>query len=96
VPATEFIKEAPVILGKRRMELWIVRPPSQSMESYVITPKTQDEAEQLQRFLAEAHLNAKILTDEEKEDLGMMILMSEVDTSDIVSEDEIRKVLSNS
>jgi hypothetical protein len=78
------------------MELRIITPPSQEMESYVITPKTQDEAEQLQRFLAQAHLNAKILTDEEKEDLGMMMLLAEVDTKETVSEDEIRKILSKS
>ena len=66
------------------------------MESFIITPKTPHEAEKLRSFLANIHLPAKVLTDEEKEDLGMMLLMSEVDISDTVSEKEIRKILSDS
>jgi hypothetical protein len=59
----------------------------------VITPKNPAEQEELTRFLATAHLAAKVLSDEEKEDIGLMLLMSEVETNDTVSEEAIRKIL---
>ena len=65
------------------------------MESFVITPKTSYERETLQRFLVTEHLKARVLTDEEKEDIGMMLLMSEVDPNDTVPEEEIRKILAD-
>lgn len=66
-----------------------------SMNSYVITPKNPNEQEQIMRFLTQAHLSARVLTDEEKEDIGMMLLMSEVDPKDTVPEGEIRKILAS-
>jgi hypothetical protein len=65
------------------------------MESFVITPQTPYERETLQRFLVTEHLKARVLTDEEKEDIGMMLLMSEVDPNDTVPEEEIRKILAD-
>ncbi|HWF44305.1 MAG TPA: hypothetical protein VG537_06665 [Candidatus Kapabacteria bacterium] len=65
------------------------------MESFVITPKTAAEYEQVTRFLTQSHIPAKVLTDEEKEDIGMLLLMSEVDLNDTVSEAEIRKILAS-
>ena len=66
------------------------------MESFVITPKNLAEQELLRSFLAQSHLDAKVLTDEEKEDLGLLLLMSEVDTSDTVDEERIQKILTDS
>ena len=63
------------------------------MESFVITPKTPHEREAVQHFLRTEHLKARVLSDEEKEDLGMLLLMSEVDPNDTVPESEIRKML---
>lgn len=65
------------------------------MESFVITPKNAAEHEQLTRFLSQSHIPAKILTEEEKEDMGMLLLLSEVDTNETVSEEEIRKILTS-
>jgi len=37
--------------------------------------------------------NTTSLSDEEKEDLGLLLLMQQADRSDIVSRDEVMKVL---
>ncbi len=63
------------------------------MQSYVITPQNAIEQQQLAQFLTQSHIPAKVLTDEEKEDIGMLLLMSEVDVNDTVSEEEVRKIL---
>ena len=63
------------------------------MQSYVITPKNSVEEQQLAQFLRHSHLPAKVLSDEEKEDLGMLMLLAEVDRNDTVGEEEIRKIL---
>lgn len=63
------------------------------MQSYVLTPQNQAEQQQLAQFLTQSHIPAKVLTDEEKEDIGMLLLMSEVDVNDTVSEEEVRKIL---
>jgi hypothetical protein len=65
------------------------------MESYVITPKNPSERQQLAQFLTQSHIPARVLTDEEKENIGMMLLMSEVDPKDTVPEGEIRKILAS-
>ena len=65
------------------------------MNSYVITPQNSGEQHELAQFLTRSHIPSKILTDEEKEDIGMMLLMSEVDPNDTVPEEEIRKILAS-
>jgi hypothetical protein len=66
------------------------------MESYVITPKNSSEQQQLAQFLAQTHLAAKVLSDEEKEDMAMLRFMAEGDPNDTVSEEEVLKVLRHS
>ena len=63
------------------------------MNSFIITPKTSHQADLLSHFLTDAGMNAKIITDEEKEDVGLLLLMSEVDRNDTVSEEEVLKAL---
>lgn len=65
------------------------------MQSYVVTPKNATEQQQLAQFLTQSHIPARVLTDEEKEDIGMLLLMSEVDVNDTVSEEEVRKILAS-
>ncbi|MDP4200993.1 MAG: hypothetical protein Q8922_15495 [Bacteroidota bacterium] len=65
------------------------------MQSYVITPQNPAEQQQLAQFLATSHLRSRVLSDEEKEDIGMLLLMSEVDPNDTVPEEEIRKILAS-
>lgn len=63
------------------------------MESVIITPKNESQLSELKKFIASSHLEAKVLSDEDKEDIGLQILMSEADMNDLVSEDEVMKIL---
>ncbi len=63
------------------------------MRTYVITPRTADEQRQLAQFLEHSHLSARVLSDEEKEDIAMLHFMSEGDPSETVSEEEVMKML---
>ena len=63
------------------------------MESVIITPRDEAQLNDLKKFIAASHMDAKILTDEEKEDMGLLMLMSEADMTDLVSEEEIMKIL---
>jgi hypothetical protein len=63
------------------------------MESYVITPKNNVEQQHIARFIAEERLNARILSEEDKEDIAMLRFMAEGDPSDTVPEEEVMKIL---
>jgi len=63
------------------------------MESIVITPKTKDEAKIITDLLNKMNISSSVITDEEKEDLGLLMMMKEVDRNDKVSRDEIMKKL---
>ena len=65
------------------------------MESIVISPKTKDEAKLITALLERMRISSKIITDEEKEDLGLLMMMKEVDRNDIVSREEIMKTLNS-
>jgi len=51
------------------------------MESLVITPSNPEELLLLKQFVAKMNLRSRVLTDEEKEDIGLGILMMEADRS---------------
>ena len=63
------------------------------MNSYVITPQNSGEQQELAQFLTRSHIPSKILTDEEKEDIAMLLFMAEGDPNDTVSEEEVMQVL---
>jgi hypothetical protein len=63
------------------------------MESIVISPKTRDEAKFITDLLEKMKISSKIITEEEKEDMGLLMMMKEVDRNEIVSRDEIMKKL---
>ena len=63
------------------------------MESIVITPKTKDEAKIITDLLNKMNISSSVITDEEKEDLGLLMMMKEVERNDKVSRDEIMKKL---
>ena len=63
------------------------------MVSIIITPQNESQLNDLKKFIMTSHMEAKILTDEEKEDIGLLMLMSEADMNDLVSEEEIMKIL---
>lgn len=67
------------------------------MGTITIEPKDAIEFQLLTSMLKKMKIKMKLnLTDEEKEDLGMYILMQEADNNDLVSRDEIMSKLRKS
>jgi hypothetical protein len=67
------------------------------MGTITIEPKDAVEFQLLTSMLKKMKIKMKLnLTDEEKEDLGMYILMQEADNSELVSRDEIMAKLRKS
>lgn len=63
------------------------------MSSIVVNPKNQQEFQFITELLNKLGVDSKVLSDEDAEDLGLSILMKNVDRSDFVSEDDIMKKL---
>ncbi len=63
------------------------------MSSIVVNPKSQQELKFLSELLKKLGVESKVLSDEDVEDLGLAVLMKDVDRSDSVSEDDIMKKL---
>ena len=61
------------------------------MESILITPRNRDEAKIITDILERMKIESKIVTDEEKEDIGLSMMMKEVDWNDKVSFEEVKK-----
>jgi hypothetical protein len=65
------------------------------MESIVISPRTKDEAKIIQDLLVKMNISSKIITDEEKEDMGLLMMMKEADRNDKVSREDVMKKLNS-
>lgn len=65
------------------------------MESVIITPKNKKELKFVSDLLSKLGIDSKKISLEEKEDLGLAMLMREADRSKKVSESTILKKLSN-
>lgn len=65
------------------------------MKSIVITPKDQSELKFISELLKKLGVSTRIMSDELKEDIGLSILMNEVDKNDFVSEEEIMDKLNS-
>ena len=59
------------------------------MKSIVITPRNQSELKFVTELLKKLGISTRVLSDEEKEDIGLSILMNEARTDELVSEEEI-------
>ncbi|MFT6866168.1 MAG: hypothetical protein ACJA08_000997 [Cyclobacteriaceae bacterium] len=59
------------------------------MSSIVISPKSSQELKFISELLKKLGVKSKVISDEDTEDLGLSLLMKDVDRSDIVTEDEI-------
>jgi hypothetical protein len=64
------------------------------MSSIVINPKNEEELQFVTALLKKLGVASKVLSDEEQEDLGLGLLMKDVDRSDLASEDEVLSKLS--
>jgi hypothetical protein len=65
------------------------------MESIVINPKTKDEAKLITDLLHKMNIQLRIITEEDKEDLGLLSMMKEVDRTDKVSYEEVMRKLNS-
>lgn len=63
------------------------------MKSIVITPKSRSEFEFLSNLFKKLGVSTKTLSEEEKEDIGLSLLMREVDRNQKVKESTILKKL---
>lgn len=63
------------------------------MSSIVVSPKSQKEFQFISELLSKLGVRSKVLSDEELEDLGLAVMMKEVDRSDVASEGEIMQKL---
>jgi len=63
------------------------------MDSILINPQNEQEFKFVSQLLNKLGVVSKIFTDEEKEDLGLSILMKDTDQSEKVPESEILKTL---
>jgi len=63
------------------------------MSSIVVSPKSQKELQFISELLNKLGVRSKVLSDEELEDLGLSVMMRDVDRSEVVTEDEVMKKL---
>ncbi len=64
-------------------------------DSILITPKSRDEFELINKMLKQMNVSAKVLSASEKEDIGLLMLMNEVDLNDLVPLNQFKKKLTN-
>jgi len=64
------------------------------MDSLLITPKNSGDLKLILDLLQRLKMKVQILTEEQKEDLGLALLMQEADREEKVSRDEIIEKLS--
>ena len=65
------------------------------MSSIVIHPKDKDELLLISELLKKMGVKSRVLSDTDKEDIALSLLMQEVDREEVVSEDEIFAKLNN-
>jgi len=59
------------------------------MDSLLVLPKNNDELTLITSLLERMKIKTKVLTDEQKEDLGLIHLMKQADRTDKVSRSEV-------
>jgi hypothetical protein len=65
------------------------------MKSIVITPKNQSELKFVAELLKKLGISSRILSEEQKEDIGLSILMNESNRDDLVTEKEVMDKLNS-
>ncbi|MGB3850115.1 MAG: hypothetical protein WA958_09125 [Tunicatimonas sp.] len=63
------------------------------MESLIITPADNEELALVKAVLEKMNLKIKVLSDEEKEDMGLAFLMSQADRNKTIPREEVMKKL---
>jgi hypothetical protein len=65
------------------------------MKSIVITPKDSKELKFIAELLEKMGISSTVLSEKEKEDAGLLMLMKDADENDVVSRKEIVDKLQN-
>ena len=63
------------------------------MSTIVVTPKDKNEFLFITQLLEKLGIDVKILSNEDKEDIALSLMMAEVDREDRVSEEDVLKKL---
>ncbi len=63
------------------------------MESLLITPAREEDMGLIQRLLERINARFRVLSEDEKEDIGLLALIAEGDPKDTVPEEEVMKIL---
>ncbi|WP_299289441.1 hypothetical protein [uncultured Mucilaginibacter sp.] len=63
------------------------------MESIIISPKNKAEFELLTQLFSKMKVTAKVISEEDKEELGLSVLMKEADRTQKVSKETIMETL---
>ena len=63
------------------------------MESLIVTPNDQEELALIKAVLKKMNLKTRIITDEEKENIGLAHFMSQADRNKTISREEVMKKL---
>ena len=63
------------------------------MHSIIITPKNKDEYRLIHDFISKLRLNYALLNTEEKEDMGLSLLMKKADRSSKIGREIVMKKL---
>ena len=63
------------------------------MNSIVINPKDEKELKFVSQLLRKMGVDSEIISDEQKEDMGLEFLMRDANRSEVVDSDEIYKKL---
>ena len=63
------------------------------MSSIVVNPKNPQELQFISELLQKLGVDARVLSDEDTEDLGLAVLMRDVDRPEVASEDEVMSKL---
>jgi hypothetical protein len=65
------------------------------MESIVISPKTKDEARLIADLLKKMNISSTTISDDEKEDIGLLMMIKEADRNEKVTREEVMKKLAS-
>ncbi len=63
------------------------------MQSLLITPAREEDIGLIERLLERINARFRVLSEDEKEDIGMLAMMAEGDPNDTVPEEEVMKIL---
>jgi len=63
------------------------------MSSIVVSPKSQKEFKIVTELLNKLGVRSKVVSDEELEDLGLAVMMKDINRSEVVLEEEIMRKL---